>query len=111
MTAALTNAIFLGFVALLWMPLIVVGDSPLGSPFGATVGKALYARVVIEVIVGLWVLLLVLGRTHMPTRSWVVWAFGVYVLISLIASAVGVSFTRSIWSEFARMMGVWNLVH
>ncbi|MCH8346609.1 MAG: O-antigen ligase family protein, partial [Chloroflexi bacterium] len=110
MTAALTNAIYLGFVALLWMPLIVVAD-PLGSPYGATVGKALYARVVIEMIVGLWVLLLVLGRTQMPTRSWVVRTFGAYVLISLIASVFGVSFTRSIWSEFARMMGVWNLVH
>ena len=107
MTAILTNAIYLGFVALLWMPLIVVAD----SPYGATIGKALYARVVIEIIVGLWVLLLVLGRTHRPTRSWVVRTFGVYVLISLIASVVGVSFTRSIWSEFARMMGVWNLVH
>ena len=38
-------------------------------------------------------------------------AFGAYVIIAVLSAFWGVSFTRSIWSTYARMAGVWDLFH
>ena len=37
--------------------------------------------------------------------------FGAYVLASLLSALFGVSITKSFWSEFSRMRGVWDLFH
>lgn len=104
---ALTAGIGAGLALLLTMPLIVTND----TVFPYIVGKALFARGVIELLALLWVGLLLFGSGHRPPRSWVLAALFAYVAIAVLASVFGVSFTRSIWSSYVRMMGVWGLGH
>ncbi len=105
--AILLMGVLLGLALLLWMPL-VVSTSTL-HPF--VVGKALYARAIIEVVVALWVILLLYDRSYLPRRSWVVAIFGGYVLVALLSALQGADIVQSIWGDYSRMLGVWNLFH
>ncbi len=96
-----------GLLLVMLTPLVVT-DSTL---FPYVVGKALYARVMIEVSFGLWVLLLLISPQHMPRRSWVLAAFAIWVLVSAAAALMGASSTRSMWSTYERMGGVVDLLH
>ena len=107
MTAVLSRSIYVGLVLILWMPLIISPHT--WYPF--IVGKALFARTVIEITVALWLVLLVMDPTYRPPRSWIILAFGVYVIVSFFSAVFGVNFTHSLWSDFQRMMGVWDLIH
>ncbi len=99
--------ILLGLSLLLWMPL-VVSTSTL-HPF--VVGKSLYARALIELVAALWVVLLLYDRSYLPRRSWVVAIFGGYVAVALLSALQGADVVHSIWGDYLRMLGVWNLFH
>ncbi len=107
MSTVLSTAIRIGLVLLLWMPLVVTPDTM--WPF--IVGKALYARGLIEIIAVLWLVLLIWDPTYRPRRSWVVLAFFAYLMVALLSAVWGVSLNQSLWSEYERMMGVWDLAH
>ena len=100
--------ILAGLFLLLLMPLIVTQNQTL---FPFIVGKSIFARSLIEIVTALWVILALIKPEYRPRRSWVLIAFGVWVFISFVASLTGVSFTRSIWSNYERMTGVWDLFH
>jgi O-antigen ligase len=107
-SSPLAEAIRIGLVVLLWMPLVFTQNETI---FAAVDGKSLFARSLIELLAAAWVILVVIDPAYRPRRSWVVLAFGAYVLASLLSALFGVSITRSIWSEFGRMVGVWDLFH
>jgi len=107
MSRYLLMSIRLGIVLVLWMPFVVTP----GTFFPFIVGKAIYARVIIEVIIALWVVLVLLEPEYRPRRSWVLFAFGLYVWVSLVSAVAGVSFTHSMWSDYMRMVGVWDMLH
>ena len=94
-------------VILLWMPLVVTSQTV--WPF--IVGKALYARVLIEVIAALWVVLVLWNPAYRLPRSWVLLAFAMYVVMALLSAVGGVSFARSLWSDYQSMVGEWDLGH
>ena len=106
MSTALTAGVRGGLVLLLLLPLVITP-----TMYPAMVGKALYARGLIEIITALWVVGLLWKIAPRPPRSWVLLAFAAYVIIAMVSAIWGVSFTRSIWSTYARMMGVWDLFH
>ena len=74
-------------------------------------GKAVYARTVIEITLTVWVALALFHPQHRPPRSWVILFFAVWVAASWIAGLLGVSPTRSMWSTYERMQGVFDLAH
>ena len=67
----------------------------------------MYARALIEVAVGLWTILAVRNTAYRPARSWVPSLLGLYVLMSLVASLLGVIPQHSLWSDYGRMQG-WS---
>ncbi len=79
--------------------------------FPYVVGKAIFARSVIEITFAVWLILIFYYPQHRPSRSWVMVAFGIWLLVSLIASFTGVSPVRSLWSSFERMQGVIDRAH
>lgn len=79
--------------------------------FPYVVGKALYARTLIEVAFGLWVVLALRYPSFRTPRSWLLVIFGAYLLIALLAASFGVSQQRSLWSTYERMTGVVDLAH
>ena len=105
MSTALTFSLRGGLIFLLLMPLVIVPD------IMAITAKALYARALVEIITALWVVGLIWKLAPRPPRSWVLLAFAAYVAIAMVSANWGVSFTKSIWSDYARMMGVWDLFH
>ena len=94
-------------MALLLMPLIY--SSSTVYPF--VVGKALYSRALIEIAFALWILLVLRRPEYRPGRSWLTLVFSLFVIATLISALFGVSFQRSIWSNWERMQGVWDLFH
>ena len=100
-------AVRIGVLLVLATPLIVRTD--VYFPF--VVGKAVYARTVIEITLTAWVALVLFYPQHRPPRSWVILMFAVWVAASWIAGLLGVSPTRSMWSSYERMQGVFDLAH
>ena len=104
---ALVWAVRVGVMLIMLTPLIVSG----GTLFPYVVGKAIYARVVIELTFALWLLLIFYYPQHRLPRSWILAAFGLWVAASLLAAFTGVSLTRSLWSNYERMQGIVDLAH
>ena len=100
-------AVRIGLMAVLIVPLIVTTS----TYFPYVVGKAIYARVVIEITFALWLILVLYYSDYRPSRSWLLIAFGAWLVVSLIAGLTGVSFTRSFWSTYERMQGIFDLAH
>lgn len=104
---ALLWLIRLGIVAVLLTPLVVTPSTL--YPF--VVGKALYSRTIIEVVVALWALLVVSKPQFLPPRSWLLGLLAIGLAWSFVAACLGVSLQRSLWSDFQRMTGWVDAVH
>lgn len=104
---ALLCGIWAGLVLILLTPFVITPQ----TIFPFIVGKALYARVIIEVVFGFWVLLAFLSPAYRPPRSWLLILFGLALGVSLVAACSGVSVQRSLWSSYERMQGVVDLAH
>ncbi len=100
-------AVQFGILLILFTPLII-SDSTI---FPFIVGKAIYARTVIEITAVVWVALILLFPRYRPRGSVVLLALVVWVAISVLAGVMGVSFTRSLWSSYERMQGLYDLAH
>ncbi len=97
------------FCILLTMSMSLVVASGVNSPF--VTPKALYARAMIDIAAGLWLVLLVADRRYRPRTSWVMAALGAYLVVGLASAVAGVDFSHSMWSDYNRMTGLWDLFH
>jgi O-antigen ligase len=107
METALLVVLRWGVLLLLLMPVVVTPS----TIFPFVVGKALYSRCLIEVLLALWLVLVLIRPQYRPRRSLVLWAFCLYVAVSLLSGLLGVSFQRSLWSNYERMQGILDLAH
>ena len=96
-----------GVLLVLLTPLIV----STGTYFPFVVGKAIYSRSIIEVTFVLWLMLMLYDPQYRLGRSWVIAAFGLWLLVSVLAGLTGVSPVRSMWSTYERMQGLFDLAH
>ena len=103
----LVYGIWTGLLLLLLMPLVVSTD----TLFPFIVGKALHARAMIELMVGLWLVLAYFYPAYRPRRSLILTAFVVYLAIAFLSGLLGVSPQRSLWSTYERMQGIVDLAH
>lgn len=104
---ALVWAVRVGVALVTLMPLIISD----GTLFPYVVGKAIYARTVIELTFALWLLLIFYYPQYRLPRSWIAAAFALWLLVSIVTAFTGVSLTRSLWSTYERMQGVVDLAH
>ena len=79
--------------------------------FPFIVGKALYARTLIEIALGLWLVLSLRYPAYRMPRSRLLLVYGVYIAVTLLAALAGVSTQRSLWSTYERMIGFVDLAH
>lgn len=96
-----------GVVAVLLAPLVVTPSTI--YPF--VVGKALFSRAIIEIVVGLWMLLALANPHFRPPRSWLLILLALGLAWSFVAACFGVSFQRSMWSDYQRMTGWIDAAH
>ena len=97
----------IGLALVLLMPLVVTNT----TYFPFVVGKALYARTLIEVLVCLWTGLVLLHPSYRPPRSMIVLLLAAGLIAHALSSCLGVSPTRSVWSTYQRMQGLVDAVH
>ena len=107
----LANTIRVGLILILITPLIVTVPPIPVLFFPYIVGKALYSRLLIELVFAMWLVLAFWYPAYRPPRSRLIFIFSIYVLVALVASFFGVSPIRSIWSTYERMQGWIDVAH
>lgn len=106
-TDALLWGIRIGLILLFVTPAIVTTS----AVFPFVVGKAVWSRSIIEIIVGLYVLLALRSPEFRAPRSVLALLLGVHLAAVFIAGVFGSSFNLSFWSNFERMGGIFGLAH
>ena len=74
-------------------------------------GKAFYFRILVEIAVAAWVVLLFLNKEYRPRFSWIGAAVLAFVVWMFIADAFAINAAKAFWSNFERMEGWMLLVH
>lgn len=72
-------------------------------------GKNFAFRVIVEIIAGAWLALALVNPAYRPRRTWLLWAFGLWVVWMAIADAFGVYPFKSFFSNYERMEG-WIMI-
>ena len=103
----LLSGIWTGFVLILLTPFVLTPQ----TIFPYVVGKALYSRVIIEMVFGCWTLLAFLRPACRPSCSRLLILFAIVLGVTTLAAFYGVSVRRSFWSSYERMQGVVDLIH
>lgn len=97
-------AVYLSFL----MPLIVMGETYI---FPFVFPKAIYFRILVEVLVGLYLILCALNKNYQPKRTPILLAVGFLLLVQFLSAVFGVDFQRSMWGNHERMSGWFTLIH
>ena len=103
----LRGAILAGIALVLLTPFVVMPD--LFYPHA--VGKAVWSRALIEILFALWAALVLADPAARPPRSLLLVLLGIGAAVAFLAAAFGADFGRSLWSSYARMQGVVDLLH
>lgn len=74
-------------------------------------GKNFLFRIIVEAMLGLWVLLMFIDATYRPKFSWILAAAGTFLAVMAVADFHGVNPFRSFWSNYERMEGLITLAH
>ncbi len=74
-------------------------------------GKNFLFRILTEIMLGAWVILMFLDATYRPRFSWIFAAVGAFMLAITIADFQGVNPYRSFWSNYERMEGLVTHLH
>ena len=104
---ALLFAIRAGIALLLLTPLV----SFPGTYFPFAVGKALYARSIIAVVVALWVLLALSTPRWRPAPGAILAILAAGLAVAFLTAWLGVGPERSLWSTYTRMEGLVTSAH
>jgi len=90
------------------MPLIVMGNTFI---FPFVFPKAIFFRILIELMLGVYVLLCILNKDYLPRRTPLTLSVLFWLLALFLSSIFGTDFLRSFWGNFERMSGWFTLAH
>jgi O-antigen ligase len=107
MKEILKYSIWAGIYAILIVPFIVASN----MFFPYITGKAFTFRIIVEIIFGLWLILVLKDKEFRPKWSWVLGAFGLFTFILLIADINAVAPFKAFWSNYERMEGWVTFAH
>ena len=103
----LTYVIRAGIALILLTPFVI---SP-STIFPFVVGKALYARSLIEIMFVSWILLSLFNPSWRPPRSRILVLLAAALGVAALSACFGVGVQRSLWSSYERMQGVIDQAH
>ncbi|MEK7118091.1 MAG: O-antigen ligase family protein [Patescibacteria group bacterium] len=84
---------------------------PDGMFFPFITGKNFTFRILVEVALGAWALLLFIDATYRPKFSWILATTGIFLAVIALADFLGVNPYRSFWSNYERMEGLIAHIH
>lgn len=109
MQKILANVIALaGFVAIPLIPFVVLGQSTF---FPYITGKNFIFRMVVEIMLCAWIVLVAIDPAYRPKKSYLLGAFGAFFVIITLAGIFGENPSKSFWSNFERMEGIVTYLH
>lgn len=103
----LRYALLGGIFLVPFIPFLV--SSSFFFPFITTKGFAF--RILAELLLALWLILILFDRSYLPKFSWLLVSVAVFVGIMTVADLAGEYPYKSIWSNFERMEGLVTLIH
>jgi tetratricopeptide (TPR) repeat protein len=103
----LKYGIWTGICAVLIIPFVVAND----MFFPYITGKAFTFRIIVEIILGLWLVLIIKDKEFRPKWSWVLGAAGLFTFILLLADINAVAPFKAFWSNYERMEGWVTFIH
>ncbi len=107
MTDFLKVIVYGGLFAVPFLTLYVAND----YFFPYITGKNFDFRIIIELVFFAWVVLALAEAKYRPKFSWLISAFGIFLVVMLFANLLGQHSHSSFWSNFERMDGYVTLVH
>ncbi len=90
-----------------FLPLVVSGS--LIYPF--ITGKNFLFRIIVETILGLWIILALFDKTYRLQKSWLLIALVSFIIVFSLSVFFGANPSRSFWSNFERMEGLLTYLH
>ena len=87
----------------------LVNIDSLAFPF--ITGKAFIFRIMIEILAGIWVLLMIVEKKYRPRFNGLSFTLLAFLVIIMIADIFGANPLKSLWGNFERMDGLIGLVH
>lgn len=103
----LSTLVKAGLYATLLMPLIVTGN----SRYSYTLGRAVFFRIDLEILLALYVVLILLDPECRPTMTPLTWSIAAYGAALVISTAFSLSSYRSWWGTLERMDGAFSMLH
>ena len=104
---SLRKILISGIFLIPFIALINIGS--LAFPF--VTGKAFIFRILIEVMAGIWLLLIIIEKKYRPRFNWLFGTLLAFLAIITIADIFGVNPMKSIWGDLERMDGLVNMLH
>ena len=99
--------IHIGIILALFAPLIITS----GTIFPYVVGKAIFFRILVEIIFAAWIILILINSRFKPKLSIISIGLGIFFLSLIISSIAGINPYHSFWSNFERSEGLITLFH
>lgn len=96
-----------GIFAVPFIPFLISGS--MFFPFITL--KNFAFRILVELLLGLYVILALRAPEYRPRKSWILWILGAFVLSVGVATVLSVDPSKSFWSNFERMEGYIGLLH
>lgn len=90
-----------------FIPLIITPS--LFFPF--VTGKNFAFRILTEILLALWLILLFKNAAYRPKKSWLLWAIAAFIFVIALADIFGENFSKSFWSNYERMEGLVTHLH
>lgn len=90
-----------------FIPLIITPS--LFFPF--VTGKNFAFRIITEILLALWLILIFKDATYRPKKSWLLAAIAAFVSVIALADIFGENFSKSLWSNYERMEGLVTHLH
>ncbi len=103
----LKYSIWTGIYVTLIIPFIV-GNNMF---FPYITGKAFTFRIIVEIILGLWLILIIKDKEYRPKWSWLLGSVFVFISILFISDLQAVAPFKAFWSNFERMEGFVTFAH
>lgn len=97
----------MGIFIIPFIPLYVAN----GMFFPFITGKNFAFRIIVEVILALWAILILRDKEYAPGKSMILYTIGAFLAVMTIADFFGANFYRSFWSNYERMEGLVALIH
>ena len=109
---ALKYALIAGLSLVFFIPFIVADGTIWPNMFFPFItGKNFAFRILIELLVGVYVLLALREPEYRPRASNLFWAIGAFAVWMGVATLMSVDPAKSFWSNFERMEGYITTLH